>query len=29
MKKRAALVARKIKAGNQAIIRKYQKPEDS
>ena len=26
MKKRAALVARQIKAGNQAVIRKYVKP---
>jgi len=29
MKKLALLTARKIKAGNQAVIRKYQKSEDS
>jgi len=28
MKKRAQLIARQIKAGNQAVIRRYQKPED-
>jgi len=27
VRKRAKLVARQIKAGNQAVIRKYRKPE--